>query len=95
VKSHTEYRTFKTRERQEIVHITPWVEEELAKSGIKEGLCLISAMHITASVFVNDNESGLHEDIMDWLEGHIARLAVTITCTIGPGKTTAPHTSAA
>ncbi len=72
MQSHTEYRTFDTKGRQEIIHITPWVQEELAKSGIREGLCLVSAMHITASVFVNDHESGLHQDILDWLEGHVA-----------------------
>ncbi len=72
MRSHTEYRTFDTEKPQEIVHITPWVEEELGKSGIQEGLCLVSAMHITASVFINDNESGLHQDILDWLEGDLA-----------------------
>jgi len=72
MKSHTEYRTFNTKGLQEIIHITPWVEEEVEKSGIQEGFCLVSAMHITASVFVNDNESGLHQDILDWLEGDVA-----------------------
>jgi len=72
MKSHTAYKTFETKKQQEIIHITPWVAEELASSGIREGLCLVSAMHITASVFVNDNESGLHQDILDWLEGDLA-----------------------
>lgn len=72
MKSHTEYKTFKTMALQEIIHITPWVEEGVTKSGVQEGLCLVSAMHITASVFVNDNESGLHQDILDWLEGDLA-----------------------
>ncbi len=72
MKSHTQYRTFNTKRSQEINHITPWVEDELAESGIQEGFCLVSAMHITASVFVNDNESGLHQDILDWLEGDVA-----------------------
>ena len=72
MKSHTEYRTVNTKKQQEIIHITPWVEDEVAKSGIQEGLCLVSAMHITASVFINDNESGLHQDIYDWLEGSVA-----------------------
>ncbi len=72
MKSHTAYRTFSTKGRQEIVHITPWVEDEVGESGVREGLCLVSAMHITASVFVNDNESGLHRDILDWLEGDLA-----------------------
>ncbi len=69
MRSHTEYRTFNTEKPQEIIHITPWVEEELGKSGIQEGLCLVSAMHITASVFINDDEPGLHQDYTKWLEG--------------------------
>jgi len=72
MKSHTAYTTFSTQKPQEIIHITPWVVEELEKSGVQEGLCLVSAMHITASVFVNDNEAGLHQDILDWLEGDLA-----------------------
>jgi len=57
-----------TNERYEIVNITAQVETALKKSGIKEGLCLVNAMHITASVFINDNESGLHEDFLKWVE---------------------------
>ncbi len=72
MRSHTEYRSFKTEALQEIIHITPWVEEGVKKSGVQEGLCLVNAMHITASVFINDNESGLHQDILDWLEGDLA-----------------------
>jgi secondary thiamine-phosphate synthase enzyme len=68
MKSHTAYLTFNTSERCAIVHITPKVEAELARSGIKEGLCLVNAMHITASVFVNDNEGGLHKDFLEWTE---------------------------
>lgn len=68
MKSHTKELTFLTRERQEIINITPDVEAALAASGIKEGLCLVNAMHITASVFINDNESGLHHDFLRWLE---------------------------
>ena len=59
---------FNTRNRYELVHITNQVEETLRESGIKEGLCLVNAMHITASVFINDNESGLHKDYLKWLE---------------------------
>jgi len=51
-----------------LVNITRQVEECIRKSGIQEGLCLVNAMHITASVFINDNESGLHQDYKDWLE---------------------------
>ena len=68
MKSLTEYLTFKTKSRREFVNITPDVEQLVTKSGIKEGLCLVNAMHITASVFINDNESGLHHDYEKWLE---------------------------
>ena len=68
MKSHTAYLTFNTAERCEIINITSKVEEELAKSGIKEGLCLVNAMHITSSVFINDNEPGLHSDFLEWVE---------------------------
>lgn len=68
MKFHTAYLTFNTKKKREYVHITPEVEEAVAKSGIQEGMVLVSAMHITASVFVNDNESGLLGDIDEWLE---------------------------
>jgi len=68
MKSLTEYLTFKTKSRREFVNITRDVEKLVVKSGIKEGLCLVNAMHITASVFINDNESGLHHDYEKWLE---------------------------
>lgn len=55
--------------RREFVNITPYVQQALDKSGIKEGLCLVNAMHITASVFINDDEPGLHKDFEKWLEG--------------------------
>jgi len=64
----TEYLSFKTKERREIINITFQVEEAVRKSGIKEGLCLVNAMHITASVFINDDESGLHHDFLQWVE---------------------------
>ncbi len=57
-----------TPDRCAMVDITGEVEEELARSGIKEGLCLVNAMHITSSVFINDDESGLHRDFLEWLE---------------------------
>jgi secondary thiamine-phosphate synthase enzyme len=69
MKSHTEYFTFHTNKRRELVHLTPMLEKVLANSGVAEGFMLVSAMHITAGVFVNDDESGLHEDIWKWLEG--------------------------
>ena len=68
MKSHTEYLTFNTRKHREYVHITSQVEAAVAHSGIREGMVLVSAMHITAGVYVNDNESGLIRDIDEWLE---------------------------
>jgi secondary thiamine-phosphate synthase enzyme len=64
----TEYLTFHTKKHREYVHITPQIEALVKKSGVKEGMALVSAMHITAGVYVNDNESGLIEDIDKWLE---------------------------
>jgi secondary thiamine-phosphate synthase enzyme len=72
VKSHTHYLWFETKRRQEIIDITAEVEAEVKKSGVREGFVLVSAMHISASVFVNDHESGLWHDILAWLEGTIA-----------------------
>jgi secondary thiamine-phosphate synthase enzyme len=66
--SKTEYLTFNTKTIRAFVNITPEVRNIVEKSGIKEGLCLVNAMHITASVFINDNESGLHKDFDIWLE---------------------------
>lgn len=68
VKAHTEYLSFHTRRRREMVHITPQAEEIIRCSGIDDGLCFVSPMHITAAVYVNDNEEGLIEDIGEWLE---------------------------
>ena len=59
---------FNSPKRREIIHITPQTDDCLAESGIREGLCLVNAMHITAGVFINDNESGLHSDYERWLE---------------------------
>lgn len=68
MRSFTEYLYFNIKKRQGLINITPQVEEIVKKSGIKEGLCLVNAMHITASVFINDDEDGLHQDFQDWLE---------------------------
>lgn len=68
MKSLTEYLVFNTKTRRDYINITDQVEELIRKSGVREGLCLVNAMHITASVFVNDNESGLHKDFDKWLE---------------------------
>lgn len=68
MKSLTEYLWFDTKNKREFINITPQIEELVKKSKIKEGLCLVNAMHITASVFINDDESGLHHDFELWLE---------------------------
>jgi secondary thiamine-phosphate synthase enzyme len=68
MKSHTAKLVQQIDRRMDFVNITPDVEAELGASGIREGLCLVNAMHITASVFINDDESGLHRDYKRWLE---------------------------
>jgi secondary thiamine-phosphate synthase enzyme len=68
MKSFTDYLWFETKKKKEIVHITPLVQDLVHRSGVQEGFCLVSAMHITASIFVNDLETGLHEDILNWVE---------------------------
>lgn len=71
MKTHTAYLAFNTRQHREYINITDRVEAEVQKSGVQEGMVLVSAMHITAGVWVNDAESGLLEDIDAWLE-HLA-----------------------
>lgn len=68
MKTYTEYLWFNTAGRVAFLNITSQVADAVKKSGIREGLCLVNAMHITASVFINDDESGLHEDFKVWLE---------------------------
>jgi len=68
MRSKTEYLAFQVPERMGFVNITGDVERVVAESGVREGLCLVNAMHITASVFINDDEPGLHEDYRRWLE---------------------------
>jgi secondary thiamine-phosphate synthase enzyme len=68
MKSLTEYLWFHAETRRAFFNITPQVEELVRRSGVKEGLCLVNAMHITASVFINDDEPGLHRDYERWLE---------------------------
>jgi secondary thiamine-phosphate synthase enzyme len=68
MKSHTEYMTLTTKNRYEMVHLTPQVEAIVQRSGIVDGLCFVSPMHITAAIYVNDDEDGLIEDISMWLE---------------------------
>ena len=68
MKSLTEHLVFQTQQRREFINITPEVEDLVERSGVQEGLCLVNAMHITASVFINDDEGGLHQDFEKWLE---------------------------
>ena len=68
MKIHTDYLYFHTKNHREYVHITPQIEEILRRSGVRDGMILVSAMHITAGIYVNDNENGLIHDIDKWLE---------------------------
>ncbi|HSB54624.1 MAG TPA: secondary thiamine-phosphate synthase enzyme YjbQ [Gemmatimonadales bacterium] len=72
MKSLTHYLWFNTKQRQEIIDVTEEVAEQVRASGVQEGIVLVSAMHISASVFVNDHESGLWHDILHWLEHSVA-----------------------
>ncbi|HLY10995.1 MAG TPA: secondary thiamine-phosphate synthase enzyme YjbQ [Planctomycetota bacterium] len=69
MKSLTEHLWFETRDRVEFINITPRVEDLVRKSGVQEGMALVNAMHITASVFINDDERGLHRDFQRFLDG--------------------------
>jgi len=69
MKTHRKELWFEVAQRRQFINITDQVEEALRESGIREGLCLVNAMHISASVFINDDESGLHSDLEKWLEG--------------------------
>lgn len=68
MKSLTKELWFETRKKREFINITPQVADLVRESGVQEGLCLVNAMHITASVFINDDEGGLHQDFDAWLE---------------------------
>ena len=68
MKSKTDYLLFNTTSRFQLINITPKIEKILKESGIKEGLCLVNSMHISSSVFINDDEIGLHRDFYKWLE---------------------------
>jgi secondary thiamine-phosphate synthase enzyme len=68
MRAHTEYLWFDTRQRRELVNVTERVTAIVEASGVTEGLCLVSAMHITAGIWVNDEESGLKADLLEWLE---------------------------
>ena len=97
MKSHTQYLTFNTKTRREFVNITPQVTDAVRKSGVQEGLCLVNAMHITSSVFINDDEKGLHKDFINYEKVNTFRsfggirieddvlVASTGTRVLGPG----------
>ena len=68
MKSNTVYRTFNTQSRRELIRITEDVQAAVDEAGIAEGLALVAAMHITAAVWINDDEPGLHEDTLEWLD---------------------------
>ncbi len=68
MKTHTEYLSFETKKKRDYINITPQVEAAVIKSGVQEGLCLVNPMHITASVYINDDEDGLIQDFDDFLE---------------------------
>ncbi len=68
MKTYRQELWFNTSSRRELINITPKISQAVEKSGVKEGLCLVNAMHITASIFINDDESGLHNDFEKWLE---------------------------
>ncbi|MFA6079088.1 MAG: secondary thiamine-phosphate synthase enzyme YjbQ [Candidatus Omnitrophota bacterium] len=68
MKSYTKYLWFNTEKRYDFVNITSQVRDALEESGVREGMCLVNAMHITSSVFINDDEKGLHRDFLEWLE---------------------------
>jgi len=68
MKSCTKYLTIHLPQKQGFLNLTPQVEQAVRESGVREGLCLVNSMHITSSVFVNDNERGLHHDFLRWLE---------------------------
>ena len=107
MKSHTEYMTFKTEGRREFIRITENVQGAVDAAGVAEGMVLVSAMHITAAVWVNDDEPGLQEDTLEWLDkvgaaelegagergrpGAAARIPAT-TATTAAGRTTAMPT---
>lgn len=93
MKSFTEYLTFNIPARMAFENITPKVEEIVRKSGVQEGFLLCNAMHITASVFVNDDEAGLHADYKKWLEAWLpSTRRQPATSTTAPARTTPMRT---
>jgi thiamine phosphate synthase YjbQ (UPF0047 family) len=88
MKSLTEHLWFEVPARRGFINITPKIEELVSQSAVREGLCLVNAMHITASVFINDDESGLHHDYEVWLEKLAPHAPTSATSTIGRAKIT-------
>jgi len=88
VKSHRQELWFEIPARSGFVNITPQVERAVRESGVQEGLVLVNAMHITASVFINDDERGLHHDYEVWLESLAPMSPCPVTTTTAPGRTT-------
>ena len=88
MKHLTEELWFDVPTRRAFINITPQVTELVQQSGVQEGLCLVNAMHITASVFINDDESGLHADYERWLEGSRRMNRSSNIATTTPARTT-------
>src|SRR5207244_2372559 len=95
MKSLTEHLWFEVPDRRGFINITPKIEELVNRSGVTEGLCLVNAMHITASVFINDDEPGLHDDYKRWLECRRTTRRRSATTTTAPARTTATPTTSA
>ena len=94
MKAHTEYMTFNTDERREFIRITENVQSAVDSSGVAEGMVLVSAMHITAAVWVNDDEPGILEDALEWLDKLASCSPIrATTATIAAGRTTGTPTS--
>jgi secondary thiamine-phosphate synthase enzyme len=92
MKSYRKELWFETPTRRAFINITPQVNACLGESGVREGLVLVNAMHITASVFINDDESGLHHDYDEWLEQLAPTSRSRDTCTTAPARTTQTRT---
>ena len=96
MKSHTAYLTMNVSARMDFVNITDQVEKAVARSGVREGLCLVNSMHITSSVFINDDEPGLHEDYSGgWSSSRPTTRAPSVIITTAPARTTATPTTSA
>ena len=86
MKSHTIHRTFNTDSRREFIRITDEVQDAVDEAGVSEGIVLVGAMHITAAVWINDDEPGLHEDTLEWLDKVAPPSACSRLCRTRPGR---------